>query len=167
VQNGCAELASLLSEPHPELLYPHLSLFVANLCSRAKALRWEAVCTLGNLAAVDERRQICKLVPTLLLLLEDESIVLQGHAVRALAKIARANARRAGAILEALFAAAPSFPGNRVGYLVEAAEAFDGSPKLAARAVELVTPYRDSPVAAVARKAKRALRRLDRRPGGQ
>ena len=56
IQSGCAEIASLLSEDSPELLYPYASSFVSNLDAKAPVLRWEAVCTLGNLAAIDEKK---------------------------------------------------------------------------------------------------------------
>ena len=52
VQSGCAELAALISETTPELLLPHADLFVANLDADAPVLRWEAVCVIGNLAAL-------------------------------------------------------------------------------------------------------------------
>jgi hypothetical protein len=57
VQSGCAELASLLSEHNPELLYSHIDLFLKNLDAKAPVLRWEAVCTLGNLASVDKKKK--------------------------------------------------------------------------------------------------------------
>jgi hypothetical protein len=58
VQGGCAELASRLSADHPTVLYPHLELFLRSLEAKAPILRWEAACTLGNLAAVDDDGRI-------------------------------------------------------------------------------------------------------------
>ncbi len=48
VQNGCAELSSLVSGADPALLAPHVDLFIANLDAKEAVLRWEAACTLGN-----------------------------------------------------------------------------------------------------------------------
>ena len=100
VQSGFAELASLLSEDAPALLYPHVGLFLGNLDAKARVLRWEAVCTLGNLAAVDEAGEIPVCLPVLFGLLKDPSIVLANHSVQALAKMAAAYPARAAEILE-------------------------------------------------------------------
>ena len=102
VQSGCAELASLLSEDKPELLYPHIDFFIQNLTSKAPVLRWEAVCTLGNLAKVDENEKIRTSVDTVIGFLNDKSIVLQGHSVRALVKIVSKFPDLAPKILENL-----------------------------------------------------------------
>ena len=119
VENGCAELASLLSEERPELLFPHVDLFVDNLGSKKKVLRWEAVCTLGNLARIDDDERLAPQIPTMIGFLRNESIVLQGHSVRALAKIATAHPKKAGQIFKALVGAADAFPGNKVGFVIE------------------------------------------------
>jgi len=166
VQSGCAELASLLAEEFPETVYPHIDEFVANLDANEKVLRWEAVCTLGCLAGVDatqRRKRVPAQIPVIGAHLQDESIVLQGHAVRALARIAVAYHKEAPAIVELLVAAADRFPGNRVGFLVEAAEQLAGIESVAARLRRFVEPYESSDVAVVARKARRALKKLKQR----
>jgi hypothetical protein len=160
VQNGCAELASLMSEREPKLLLPHVELFVANLDAKEAVLRWEAACTLGNLAASDGKKTVLGVVGKLIGLLDHESIVLQGHAVRALGKIARAFPESAPRILDALVRAAPEFPGTRVGYLVEAMETFTGLPALTPKARAFAREYEASELRPVASKAKRALKRL-------
>lgn len=160
VQGGCAELASLLSEDHPDLLYPHVDLFRENLAAKEPILRWEAVCTLGNLARVDERKVTRDSVEEIADLLRDKSIVLQGHGARALSKVAQAFPERGAVVLKALVDAADAFPGNRVGYVVEAMSAFAGDAALAMKAREFVKPYADSEIKAVASKAKKALKAL-------
>lgn len=159
VQNGCAELASLLSEESPELLHPHLDVFVNGLAAKAKVIRWEAVCTVGNLARVDQN-EIPKLVPSLIPLLRDESIVLQGHTVRALAKIATAHPKRARAIFRALTAVTDLFPGNKIGFLIEAMAAFSKDKSLRAEVKAFVTPFIASDIKVVAKKATRISKQL-------
>ena len=160
VQGGCAELASLLSAEHPALLYPHVDVFVANLGAKAPILRWEAVCTLGNLAKVDRKKVLPEHVDTMAGLLASQSIVLQGHAVRALAKIAQQYPALAGRILAALLRSEPRFPGSRVGYVVEAMEAFASRPSLAPTVRGFLARHAESEHAPVARKAKRALKMM-------
>ncbi len=158
VQGGCAELCSRISADRPDLLYPHLDVFVRALDAKAPILRWEAACTLGNLATVDDKAQLAGSVPTLIALLGNKSIVLQGHAVRALAKIARKHPRLAASIFAALSSATRFFPGTRVGYIVEAMELFAGNKPLAPAVRAFLAPHAESALAPVARKARKALR---------
>ncbi|MHB8873353.1 MAG: hypothetical protein ACYC8T_06670 [Myxococcaceae bacterium] len=163
VQGGCAELASLLSAGEPKLLYPHVELFARNLHAKEPILRWEAVCTLGNLAAVDSDKRIPKLLPVMTGLLGHQSIVLQGHAVKALAKLARANPPLGPRVFEALAGSTQFFAGSRVGYIVEAMGELAGDEALVPRIREFLAPYAGSEHAPVARKAKKALKAVQSR----
>ena len=121
VENGCAELASLLSEQTPELLYSHIDHFITCLHSKEKIKRWEAVCTLGYLATCDSAaRNIPPHIETLIAFLTNKSIVLQGHTLRALARIAVAHPDTATRIHQSIIASAPAFPGNKIGFVIEA-----------------------------------------------
>ncbi len=160
VQNGCSELASLLSESHPELLYPHVELFLRNLDAKEPILRWEAVCTLGNLSKVDKADKTRASVDAMLGFLGHKSIVLQGHAVRALTKMVGAFPDVSPRVLSELIDAKDHFPGNRVGFVVEAMGAFAKDKKLAAKAKSFVEPYAKSEIKSVATKARKALKAL-------
>lgn len=163
VQGGAAELASLLSAEHPELLYPHVGLFLENLRAKQPIVRWEAVCTVGNLARADEQKLIGKHVAEMVELLADKSIVLQGHAVGALAKVAEQNPKLAPEIFEALIKAARFFPGSRVGYVVEAMATLGRQQALVSRVRKFLAKHLASEHAPVARKAKKALKLLEAR----
>jgi hypothetical protein len=160
VRNGCAELASLLSETHPELLFPKLALFQSNLGAQEPVLRWEAVCTIGNLVAADAKGATRASLEPITRFLQDKSIVLQGHAVRALAKMARAFPELAPGILKSLVSAADRFPGTRVGFVVEAMAAFTADDRLRKAAERFAAPYADSELKPVATKARKALKAL-------
>ena len=158
VQSGCAELASLLSEDRPELLYHYLQLFLDNLGAKKPVLKWEAVCTLGNFAAVDEQGKILEYIDVIKPFLKDKSIVLQGHTVRALAKIAKASPKSSEDILETLINVKVHFPKNRVGFIIDVMMYFDDYEELRPKIREFVEPYLESDVKVVARKAKKALK---------
>jgi hypothetical protein len=160
VQSGYAELASLLSEDMPDLLYPHIDLFVSNLEAKAPVLRWEAVCTLGNIASVDRLEKIPKLIERFAGFLSDKSIVLQGHSVRALTKISRAFPETAPDILELLLSHTEYFPGNRIGFIVEAMEPFVGNPEFALRVKRFVEPFLESDIKSVVKKARKVMKSL-------
>jgi len=161
IENGCAELTSLLSEDKPELLYPFVDVFVTNLESKEKVIRWEAVCTLGNLASVDEQGVIPKQLPTLIGALTASSIVLQGHAGRALAKVAIAQPQTANRIFEALTGAADSFPGNKIGFVIEAVGELAAINGFENKIRAFVAPYLESDVNVVVKKAGRVLKKLE------
>jgi hypothetical protein len=109
------------------------------------------------------RRRWSDHVGDLIGLLPDKSIVLQGHAVRALAKVARRHPQLAPKIWKALLAAERDFPGTRVGYLVEAAEAFVDHAALVRTIRPFVTRLAADERASVARKASNVHRQLERR----
>jgi hypothetical protein len=92
--------------------------------------------------------------------LQHESIVLQGHAVRALTKIVSSFPDMAPSVFKALLEAKGSFPGNRIGFVVEAMAVFSGHPKLAAKAKQFVASYLQSDVKSVATKARKAHKAL-------
>ena len=162
VQNGCAELVSLLSEDTPELLLPHVGLFLEGLGAKHAVVLWEAACTLGNLARADKDGRVLPGVPGLLRCLRADSIVLQGHALRALVKIARAFPDEGPRVFEAVSEAeaAGAFPGSRAGYIVEAMEAFAEDPRTREQALGRLEAYAASPEASVVRKAKSALAKV-------
>lgn len=164
VQSGCAELCSLLSEDHPELIYPHLPRFVQALSAPQPVLRWEAACTLGNLAAVDEKRRIGQHTQALVALLQEDSIVLQAHAARALGKLALAYPRKAPAIVASLAGALDRFPGSRAGALLEALQPLAGVEQLRPALRAFAEPLAESATAAVAKRAQRLLKALGRQP---
>lgn len=160
VSNGCSELVSLLSEVRPELFVEHVDLFVDGLGSKHKVIRWEAVCTLGNLAPVLSEARAAAIVPAITGFLRADSIVLQGHAVRALAKIGLAHPAVAGGIFDALTGAVDAFGGNKVGFVIEALGDLAAVDGLAGPVRAFVAPYAEHEVAVVVRKAKKVLRKL-------
>lgn len=160
VQSGCAELASLLSEDNPELVYPHIDLFLTNLTeAKAPVLRWEAVCTLGNLASVDKNKQIPSYIPQIVPFLNNKSIVLQGHSVRALAKIAKGFPDKAPEILDIVVNSKENFPDNRIGFVIEAMELLIQNSQLKQKIIEFIEPYTRSNIKVVAKKAIKVLKK--------
>jgi hypothetical protein len=160
VQSGYAELVSLLSEDRPDLFIPYFDIFVGNLEAKAPILRWEAVCTLGNLAKVDEEKRILPLLPRMYPLLEHKSIVLANHTVQALAKIAEHNQVKAEEILDKLIENSPLFEKTTVGFIIEAVVRFKDYDELVPKVKKFVEPYLESDMKVVAMKARRTMKIL-------
>ena len=157
VQSGCAEILTLPSEERPELVYPHVDLFVEGLAAAEPVLCWESVATVGNLAGVDSRGVVAKQVDRIATNLASGAVI-QGHSVRALSKIARANPEMADSILDRLLSSVDLFPGNRIGFLIESMEQFLTEPRRIRLVEDFVKPHAHSEIGAVARKARRVLR---------
>jgi hypothetical protein len=160
VKNGCAELLSLLSEDHPSIVYPYLDVFIEGLGSKSAVVRWESVCTLGNLAYDDIEKKTPRLLPCLYPFLKDKSIVLQGHTVNAITKIAENYPEKADEVFNMLVSVVDLFPGNRVGFIIEALARMAGNEVVLPRIRGFIEDYIDSEVKVVARKARRTLKKL-------
>jgi transcription elongation factor GreA-like protein len=160
VQSGSSELVSLLSEDHPELLIGYVDKFIDNLDAKEPVLRWEAVCTLGNLARLDEKKKIIPVLPRLYPLLQHKSIVLANHTVQALSKIAESNPEKAEEILNELIKNAPLFKKTTVGFIIEAMARFKDYELLVPKVRKFIEPYLDSKMKVVVKKAKKTLKKL-------
>ncbi len=53
IKFGCEKTLRLVSEKHPELIYPYFDFFVELLDSENSFLKWGAILTIANLTAVD------------------------------------------------------------------------------------------------------------------
>lgn len=160
VQTGYAELVSLLSEDHPELLAPYIVKFIGNLDAKAPVLKWEAACTLGNLAGVDTEKKIPAILDVMYPFLEHKSIVLANHTVQALSKIAVHNPDRAEEILDKLIEKAPLFKKTTVGFIITALARYKDYEELLPKIKVFVEPYTESEMKVVAKKAKKTLKVL-------
>ena len=160
VQTGSSELVALLSEEHPEMLAQNIDKFIGNLGVKEPVLRWEATCTLGNLAVVDSEKKIPTVLNVLYPFLEHKSIVLANHTVQALSKIAVHNPEKAEEILDKLIEKSPLFKKTTVGFIIEALSRYMEYDELHPKIKTFVEPFLESEMKVVATKAKRTLKKL-------
>ena len=160
VQTGSSELVSLLSLDRPELIVPYMDKFIGNLDAKPPVLRWEATCTLGNLAVVDSEKKIPALLDRMYPQLEHKSIVLANHTVQALAKIAEHNPEKAEEVLDKLIEKSPLFKKTTVGFIIEAIARFNKFEELHPKVRAFVEPFTESEMKVVARKARKTLKTL-------
>ena len=160
VQSGSAQLFALISEDRPELVAPHIDIFIGDLDAKAPVLRWEATCTLGNLASADTDKKISAILDRMYPHLEHKSIVLANHTVQALTKIAQHNPDKAEEILDKLIEKSPLFKKTTVGFIIEAVARYKEYPELHPKIKEFIEPYLESEMKVVAKKAKKTLKVL-------
>ena len=55
IKFGCEKALRLVSERHPELIYPYFDFFVELMDSENSFLKWGAILTIANLTAVDKK----------------------------------------------------------------------------------------------------------------
>jgi hypothetical protein len=160
IRSSCAEIASIISEVNPELIYPYLDIFVKNLKSHIPKLRCHAAYTLGNLAAVDKSGKITKQIKAIAQNLSNESYKLQTYSVKALGKIAHANPNEAERIFNLLISHNKYFPKNKIGIILDNLEYFSDNKDLRDDARRFLENYTYNNSKTVQRKAQDALRKL-------
>jgi hypothetical protein len=103
IKNGTAKILRTISEDYPERLYPKFDFFVKHMNGNDSILKWLAMDTIANLAPIDKKNRIDKILSTYYELLLNESIVTAAHAVESLGKIAKAKPKHQDEITRQLF----------------------------------------------------------------
>jgi len=81
----------IISEEHPEVLYPHWDYFSSLLTSENSYHRYIAVYMIANLTRVDTEDEFERISNEYLNLLNDKSVMVAGHLAGNLGKIAKAK----------------------------------------------------------------------------
>lgn len=91
IKNGTAKILRTISEEYPGKLYPRFDFFVEHMNGDDTILKWLAIDTIANMAGVDNKNKINKLLKKYYEFLSDDSMITAGHAIEGLAKIAYAK----------------------------------------------------------------------------
>jgi len=91
IKFGCEKTLRLISEKAPQLLYPHYDFFVALLDSENSFLRWGAIHTLGNLAAVDSQNRFEEVFEKYFAPIPGPALIPAANAIGGAARIAKAR----------------------------------------------------------------------------
>jgi len=102
VKYGCANRAIAVSRENPEAIYPDFGFFLKLLEGDNKILKWTAIQIIGNLSKVDSQKKVDAIIPRLIALLSDKTMVTAANAIGALSEIAKNKAEHQEMILGAL-----------------------------------------------------------------
>jgi hypothetical protein len=102
VKYSCAKRAIAVSRENPKALYPDFGFSLKLLEGDNKILKWSAIQIIGNLSKVDSQKKVDALIPHLIALLSDKTMVTAANAIGALSKIAKNKAEHQEMILGAL-----------------------------------------------------------------
>lgn len=88
VRYPCTKAVRLLSEAHPELVYPYFSDMVFWMRNDNSFVKWDGILTLANLAGVDWEGRFPPLFPEYLDLIRDPQMITAANAAAGLARLA-------------------------------------------------------------------------------
>ena len=91
VRFGSAKVLKIVSERGPEVLYPKIGFFIDLLDTDNRIIRWNAILIIGNLAAVDSKRKIDKILDRYLDPIPGPELVTAVNTVRGAVAIALAK----------------------------------------------------------------------------
>lgn len=102
VKFGCGKVLRIMSEKHPEALYPHINVFIKLLDSDSNIMKWEGIHVIGNLARVDKAKRIDAILTKYLKPIEGPVLITAANVIGGAAKIAAAKPYLAERIAKAL-----------------------------------------------------------------
>jgi hypothetical protein len=95
IKYGCAKIIRLISDQHPEMLYPRIDFFIGLLDSENRILRWEAIYVLASLADVDSENKIEKIFDKYFAPIPGPELISASNVIKAAAKIVSAKPKLA------------------------------------------------------------------------
>jgi hypothetical protein len=91
IKYGCLKVLRLASEQSPASLYPHVARFLRLLDADNTFLKWGAILIIGNLAAVDSRRRLDRVLDKFLRPIRGPVMITAANVIGSAAKIALAK----------------------------------------------------------------------------
>ena len=171
VKYGCAKILRIISEQAPAVLKPELDFFVALLDSDNKILKWNAILIIGNLAQVDSRKTIDKVLDKYLQPVGGPELVTAANVIGGAARIALAKPRLTDTIVKELLKVSraryrtPECRHVALGQVIDALDQVFDRIEDKEPVIRLVKRQLKSPRNATRKKAQRFVkRRLPRSP---
>lgn len=154
----------IISEEHPEVLYPHWDHFSDLLTSENAYHRYIAVHMIANLTRVDTENKFERMSSGYLNLLNDKSVMVAGHLAVNLGKVAKAKAHLQRKITKMLVDIDKTYPRPErrdlmKGSVIEALDQYFAEAKDKERIIEFVKEQLESNSPKTRKKAKEFLER--------
>lgn len=102
IRFAASKLLRLMSERSPEALYPHFETFARLLPDKNSILRWNAMLTLGNLAAADCEKKLDLILDAYLAPISGKNLIDAANTIIGASAIARAKPFLADGIARAI-----------------------------------------------------------------
>jgi hypothetical protein len=162
----------LVSEKRPRLIYPYFDVFIGLLDSDNSILKWGAIITIGNLAAVDKKNKFEAIFKKYYAPVAGPALVTAGNVIGSSAAIARAKPALADSIAceilkveKARFLSkghhSPECRNVAIGHAIDAFDGFFDRIGDKAPVIRFVKRQLNSTRAPVARKAAQFIRKYE------
>ena len=165
VKFGCGKVLRILSEQHPEALYPHIDIFIKLLDSDNNIMKWEGIHVIGNLACIDKNKKIDTILTRYLKPIEGPVLITAANVIGGAAKIAAAKPHLAEKISKELLKvehaeyATSECRNVALGQALDAFELFFDKIKNKQPVIDLVTKQLDNSRNSVRTRAEKLLKK--------
>jgi hypothetical protein len=165
VKFGCGKILRIISERHPEALYPHIDTFIKLLDSDNNIMKWEGIHVIGNLASVDKGKKIDAILTRYLKPIKGPVMITATNVIGGAAKIAAAKPylaeRIAAEILKVQHAkyATAECRNVALGHALDAFEIFFDKIKNKQPVIDLVTKQMDNTRNSTQKRAEKLLKK--------
>ena len=165
VKFGCGKVLRIISERHPEALYPHIDTFIKLLDSNNNIMKWEGIHVIGNLACVDKGKKIDAILTKYLKPIQGPVMITAANVIGGAAKIAAAKPylaeRIAAEILKVQHAkyATAECRNVALGHALDAFEIFFDKIKNKQPVIDLVTKQMDNTRNSTRKRAEKLLKK--------
>jgi hypothetical protein len=165
IRYGCGKVLRIISERHPEALYPHIDTFIKLLDSKNNIMKWEGIYVIGNLARVDKAKKIDAILARYLKPIKGTVMITAANVIGGAARIAAAKPylaeRIATEILKVEHAeyATAECRNVALGHALDAFEIFFDKIKNKQPVINLVTKQLDNSRNSVSKRAEKLLKK--------
>jgi hypothetical protein len=162
---GCGKVLRIISERHPEALYPHIDTFIKLLDSDNNIMKWEGIHVIGNLACVDKGKKIDAILTRYLKPIQGPVMITAANVIGGAANIAAAKPylaeRIAAEILKVQHAkyATAECRNVALGHTLDAFELFFDKIKNKQPVIDLVTKQMDNTRNSTRKRAEKLLKK--------
>ncbi len=168
VKFGCAKVLRIISEVHPEALYPHIDTFIKLLDSDNNIMKWEGIYVIGNLASVDKGKKIDAILTRYLKPIKGPVMITAANVIGGAARIAAAKPYLAERIAKAMLNvqhaeyATAECRNVALGHVLDAFEIFFDNIKNKQPVIDLVTKQMDNTRNSTRKRAEKLLKKWQR-----
>ena len=168
VKFGCGKVLRVVSERHPESLYPHIDTFIKLLDSDNNIMKWEGIHVIGNLACVDKGKKIDAILTRYLKPIKGPIMITAANVIGGAANIAAAKPYLAEKIATELLKvehaeyATAECRNVALGHTLDAFEIFFDNIKNKQPVIDLVTKQMDNTRNSTRKRAEKLLKKWQR-----
>ncbi len=165
IKYGCAKVIRIVSEREPALLYPQIDTFIELLDGDNNILKWQGIRVIGNLATVDTRAKIDKILDEYLAPIAGPVLITAANVIGAAAQVALAKPKLSKKIVRRLLKVeeaeyqTPECRNVALGHAIVAFDQFFDQVERKQPIIGLVERQLDNPRPATRKKAEKFLKK--------